>query len=188
MRSLGLLAMVLCAYGRAAEPVVVYIQFDDEPGTTVAGAARKELEAIVTAAGAGFEWHPLAESLGKEISPGAAVLTFRGRCDVRDLGRGTYSGSLGRSARVDGVILPFPTVDCDAVRRYVQRDLLMLGESQREAALGRALGRVAAHELYHVIGKTWGHAECGVGKATYTVRDLLGERFRLEICRSSPGN
>ena len=167
---------------------MVYVQFDQEPAAGVTGAARKELAAIATAASAGFEWYPLAESLGKEISPGAAVLTFRGRCDVRDLGRGTYSGSLGRSARVDGVILPFPTVDCDAVRRYVQRDLLMLGELEREAAFGRALGRVAAHELYHVMGKTWAHAECGVGKATYTVRELLGHRFRPEVCRSSPGN
>jgi hypothetical protein len=40
-------------------------------------------------------------------------------------------------------------------------------------ALGRALGRVAAHELYHVLGNTQSHGEAGLAKPSFGTVDLL---------------
>jgi hypothetical protein len=45
--------------------------------------------------------------------------------------------------------------------------------------MGRALGRVLAHELYHIFANTTRHAADGVGKPAYSVADLLSADFRF---------
>ncbi len=44
---------------------------------------------------------------------------------------------------------------------------------------GRAVGRVLAHELYHIFANTQHHGS-GVGKAAYTVDNLLGTVFQFD--------
>jgi hypothetical protein len=43
----------------------------------------------------------------------------------------------------------------------------------RQQALGLALGRVVAHELYHILGNTAAHAGEGLAKASEILRDLV---------------
>ena len=78
------------------------------------------------------------------------------------------------------MILPFSDVDCDRIRIFVQRDLLLLKAEEREEAFGRAVGRVLAHELYHIFAHTAHHGSDGVGKAAYTVQELLCDEFQFE--------
>ena len=51
----------------------------------------------------------------------------------------------------------------------------------RQAALGRALARVIAHEIYHIVGETTDHQYSGVAKASFSVRDLLTARFDFDM-------
>ncbi len=62
----------------------------------------------------------------------------------------------------------------------------MVPGNEREGAYGRALGRVLAHELYHIFGNTTHHASEGVAKESYTVQDLLTEEFQFEAKESPP--
>jgi hypothetical protein len=78
------------------------------------------------------------------------------------------------------VILPFSDVDCDRIRAFIRRGLLSLPEGDREAIFGRAMGRVLAHELYHVFAKTGRHGSRGIGKAAYSVQELLSPNFRFQ--------
>jgi hypothetical protein len=73
----------------------------------------------------------------------------------------------------DGEILPFSDINCDAIRSFLQRDLLRIPEVDREVAYGRAIARVLAHELYHIFARTTRHAVRDIGKSTFTVQDLL---------------
>ena len=57
----------------------------------------------------------------------------------------------------------------------------MLGPQVEPATFGRALARVAAHEIYHIVAQTTEHQERGVAKAAFSVRDLMSARFDLDI-------
>jgi hypothetical protein len=56
----------------------------------------------------------------------------------------------------------------------------MLGHSPDPQVLGRALARVIAHELYHIITGTTDHHATGVAKAAFSARDLTDARFEFD--------
>jgi hypothetical protein len=163
-------------------PIALYTHFDQEPPEGVVEALHDELESIMTPMGMTFEWRSLSGVRGDEQSVELAVLTFKGRCDVaaRSPHNPSNSGALGWTHVSDGAILPFSDIDCDRIRTFVQKDLLAVRGPDREGALGRALARVVAHELYHIFANTSRHGSCGVGKPGFSVRELLAEDFHFE--------
>jgi hypothetical protein len=163
-------------------PIALYTHFDHPAPQGVSEALQDELENIMQPIGMNFEWRSLHGVRGNEVSVELAVLTFKGHCDVAGLtGRSDPNpGALGWTHVSDGVILPFSDIDCDRIRSFVQRDLLSIRTPDREEAFGRALGRVLAHELYHIFANTSRHGSCGVGKSAYTVSELLAEEFQFE--------
>jgi hypothetical protein len=46
--------------------------------------------------------------------------------------------------------------------------------------LGRALGRVLAHEVYHILAKTTGHGRAGVAKSALSGRQLIADRIAFD--------
>src|ERR1035438_8030819 len=50
----------------------------------------------------------------------------------------------------------------------------------REEKYGRPLGRVLAHELYHIFADTMCHGSNGVAKKSYGGQDLLSNAFRFQ--------
>jgi hypothetical protein len=89
-------------------------------------------------------------------------------------------GALGWTHMSDGVILPFSDVDCGRIRSFIQKSIRKQDPLDREVILGRAIGRVLAHELYHVLANTEQHGTCGVGRAVYSVQELLSSDFQFE--------
>jgi hypothetical protein len=59
-------------------------------------------------------------------------------------------------------------------------ELARIEPAQRDFLYGRAMGRVLAHELYHVIANKREHAGSGVGKESFNAGDVLGEHFLFE--------
>ena len=113
------------------------------------------------------------------------MVTFKGRCDVASLvARGRFEGALGWTHVSDGQILPFTDVSCDRVREFLGAGLLALTGVEREEKYGRALGRVLAHELYHIFANTTRHGSLGVAKESYSVQDLLSDDFQFEAKES----
>ncbi len=163
-------------------PIALYTHFDHEIPEGVVEALHSEVESIMEPIGLNLEWRSLNGVRGNEVSVELAVLTFKGHCDVGGLvaRNDPNPGALGWTHVSDGVILPFSDMDCDRIRNFVQRELLSVRTPDREEAFGRALGRVVAHELYHIFANTSRHGSCGVGKSTYTVQELLAEDFQFE--------
>ena len=132
-----------------------------------------------------FQWQDLAASNGKQVSIELAVITFNGRCDVVGLlPHDDNPGALGWTNISDGVILPFANVDCSAVRSFIQKEILNARTEIRELTLGRALGRVLAHELYHIFADTTRHGADGVAREFYSVHDLLAPDFQFQAKES----
>lgn len=166
----------------AVAPVALYTHFEQEPPAGVVEALHDELESIMEPMGMTFEWRSLDGVRGNELSVELAVLTFKGRCDLSGLNPHNVSnpGALGWTHVSDGAILPFSDVDCDRIRTFVQKELLSVRAADREESYGRAIGRVVAHELYHVFANTAKHGSCGVGKSAYTVQELLSDDFQFQ--------
>jgi len=177
--------------GRVAHlaPVTLYTQFQNEPPAPVVQAIESELEAIMAPTGLHFSWHPLAEA-GSQVSSQLAIIHFKGECDAEGLkSEGGFPGPLGWTHISDGEILPFIDVNCDGLRIFVQRELIGAPAADREAMLGRAMARILAHELYHLLANTRTHAGGGIAKAAYNVQELLAPilHFGKKECDSLRG-
>ena len=167
--------------GTELAPITLYTQFAEQPPAAVRDAMQDEVRTIMAPMGLRFRWMDLAESNGKQVSIELAVIDFNGRCDVGGLtARDENPGALGWTHISDGVILPFANVDCAAVRSFIQRELRDTRLQTRAATFGRALGRVLAHELYHIFANTTRHGSDGVGREYYNVEDLLAAGFQFE--------
>jgi hypothetical protein len=114
-----------------------------------------------------------------------AVITFKGRCDAVGLStRSRFEGALGWTHVSDGQILPFTDISCDRIRQFTQPGLLAVRPDDRAAKFGRALGRVLAHELYHIFANTMRHGSLGVAKESYSMHDLLADDFQFQARES----
>ena len=164
----------------AMAPVALYTQFQQEPSPSTREALQSELETIMNPTGLHFEWRSLSDAQSA-VATELVVVTFRGRCDVEDLQPlSSISGALGWTHVSDGIVLPFSNVDCSAIRSFLQKELLNRPEDDRERIYGHALGRVLAHELYHVLAGTPNHGSCGIAKSGFTVAELVANEFVFE--------
>lgn len=80
---------------------------------------------------------------------------------------------LGASRVESGKVLPVTEVDCTQIRRFLDA----APARYRARSLGRALARVTAHELYHVLLQTTAHGRGGLSKATIGAVELGNRRF-----------
>lgn len=182
--SVGLLLAVLPAFGgqqgATLAPIALYTHFQQEPSASVLEAMRQELATLMAPTGLRFDWRALSTVSGNEVSVELAVITFKGRCDAQGLmSHSTHTGPLGWTHVSEGAILPFSDIDCDGVRLFLQAGLLSARPQDRDDLFGRAVGRVLAHELYHILANTPHHGVEGVGKAAYTVANLLADDFEF---------
>ena len=167
--------------GATFAPITLYAQFEDVPSKWVLQALQDEVASIMASSGLRFEWRNLAMAGGHEVSAELAVVTFTGRCDTASVTtHARAGGALGWTHVSDGQILPFTGVSCDRVREFLGPTLLQFAAEDQEEKYGRALGRVLAHELYHVFANTMLHGTSGVSKAIYGVQDLLSNVFRFQ--------
>jgi hypothetical protein len=145
-------------------------------------ALQEEVDVVMAPMGTEFEWRSLKSVSGGEVSAQLAVVKFLGRCDAAgaSIPRAMKPGALGWTHVSDGTILPFSDIDCDGIRQFLEIGLLSVNAKDRAEAYGRAIGRVLAHELYHIFANTAYHGSTGVGKAVYSVRDLLSPDFRFQ--------
>lgn len=183
--AMAVLPMYGAHRGTELPPIALYTQFDGLPSAVILETMQHEVESIMSPMDLRFSWKNLAESNGREASAELAVVDFSGRCDVNDLGlRGNNPGALGWTHISDGVILPFATIDCSAIRSFLQRELLFVPADSRELFFGRAVGRVLAHELYHIFANTTHHGSDGVARECYSVRDLMSPTFQFQARES----
>ncbi len=178
------LACSVLAYGEEIKPSVgVFMDFDAEPAGMAVDAMKREVDAIMRPAGLRVDWRNVGENRGTEAFSGLVVVKFKGKCQVQPW-RGESSEPeltnekvvLGTSLVSGGQVLPFSEVECDQVRKtlaYEERST----EVDRQCALGRAMGRVVAHELYHVLACTTKHAGNGLARATQTLRGMVNGKL-----------
>lgn len=140
-----------------------------------------ELEHTLRPAGLSLDWRRLDLSRPFAPVPALVVLTLLGSCRSYGFCGANALGPLGWTHSTDGVILPFCEVHCDRVR-HVLTPLLRHHRPERwDCLYGRALGRVAAHEIYHVLAGTARHAASGLAKPLVSPPELIRDAFPFAL-------
>lgn len=108
------------------------------------------------------------------------VVKLAGRCDMDGEPAFLVPGPLGWAHEVDGTMLPFSDLACDNIRGAVQSAMVGGNEIRGNVLLGRAMGRVLAHELYHIVADTSDHGRDGVAQAALSTRELTTGQLDLK--------
>ena len=143
---------------------------------------KRETARLVSPAEYSFAWLPKGQAALGDSFEQLVVVRFRGACRSRAENEpaSMEAGSLAATAVSGGQVLPFVEVDCDRTRRLISPAIAGLPGGARDVLFGRALGRVLAHELYHVLAQTTDHKEQGVSKPCSRLADLVSTRFRFD--------
>jgi mono/diheme cytochrome c family protein len=153
--------------------IAIYTQFQHEPSKAVLSAIQEEASALMAPAGLRLQWKNLP-STGSDVSSAIAVVTFQGHCTgANPLTQPEWGTRLGWSHVSDGKVLPFAEIDCDSILGFVHKQLLAWPARERDQVLGRAIGRVLAHEFDHIFAETRDHGARDMDQPEYTVEELV---------------
>jgi len=174
----ALTAAVASAAGNA-RPVGVYLSFESVPTAASIEVMKRAVESLLEPAGVNLAWRLTSENSGDESFAQLAVIRFRGTCRSSAPQPPSLFGSLGEvnelasTAASRGHVLPYTNVACDEIRKALAFVRQGAGIVERERALGLALGRVVAHELYHILANTGAHTSEGIAEAVQLLPDLV---------------
>jgi hypothetical protein len=167
------LCLSICAQAQT-RTLALYAEPPRDLDAQARSLMREELQRLLEPAGLEIVWKRLADRQAGETFDLVAVTSFAGSCSAGKPVIATQASvSLADTSISDGRILPFFRIDCPKI-------IGMLGSQTEPSFVGRALARVAAHEIYHIVAQTAEHQERGVAKASFSIRDLTTDRFDLD--------
>ncbi len=118
-------------------------------------------------------------ALGQEFVRPVQV-RMQGRCNMRGVAPETHvPGPFAWAHVSDGQVLPYIEVDCERIRGALFS--VMWGEDfqHRDFLFARAVARVLAHELHHVLDASPTHTHDGLARASLTASSLIRGEARL---------
>ncbi len=143
------------------------------------GAMGREAAHILKKSGVSLKWRV---GIPRQSVDGLLVVVkLVGRCDMDGPAAILMAGPLGWSHEANGVVLPFSDLACDNIRGQVQSALVAGNPLRGNVLLGRAMGRVLAHELYHIVADTAKHAGGGVAQSALSARELTSGQLELQL-------
>ena len=172
--------------GATDAALVVYLRTGGNQPAAPLAEMKREVASLMSQAGYHVEWRSLDAPRGEDSDASMlAVLELNGTCGLaagygaaeRPLAGNT---SLATTSITDKQVMPFSSLNCTALTRSVSATLGQDAGARRDFLYGRAMARVVAHELYHVLMRTAEHARGGVARSCFSTADLLTERFEFE--------
>lgn len=169
--SLLLAAGLFATASGASAPVALFYSFDSSPDEVAFAQVRSELSQILDGTGLALTWHAMGHNSSEEAGD-LYVVRFHGACfvpsrDRRGANLREDQRSLAATQISDGRVLPFADFWCDRVQRYIGSD----------ANMPRALARVVAHELFHMMTGSRTHAAKGIAAPEYTRDNLTSAKL-----------
>src|SRR6185295_12754987 len=148
----GILALPVCAQAQT-RTLAVYAEDIRRLDGTALNSLQVELQRVL--APAAIEMTMREGQLSGDEFQLLVVGSFDGNCSVDKLplahSISLRAGPLADTSISGGHVLPFFRVDCTRVLETLAPALRPLTVSMRKEFLGRALARVIAHEIYHIV-------------------------------------
>ena len=178
-----LAAQTQWAAGGISPRVGIFLDFEQSPSESSLQAMQREVAVVLGETGAKFSWHTLNMAPAGQTFDELAVLRFGGSCRAGTLTAaeaGSERVTLGSTEVASEGVTAYSRVECDKLQSSLAGMLATFCPTDRDGVFGRALGRVVAHELYHILGRTTEHTHGGVSKALQTPFDLVRQDFHLD--------
>jgi hypothetical protein len=174
------LGVVPIASALAADPdLQLYLKTGDIVAS-VRGEMKYQTEIIMQDAGFDVGWWDSREEL-RDTRAHLLVIEFRGSCAPASRKASGHTlqsfSNLASSAVTDGRVLPFIRIDCDELNNLLRSKFGSEPQLRQASLYARALARVLAHEIYHVIGQTTLHTRNGLTKSRVRAEELIDENF-----------
>jgi hypothetical protein len=140
---------------------------------------QKETAGIIGMSGIRLGWTTLDDASSGNFKD-LVVMSFLGSCIV-EAAPPLYDelGPYAFTRTANGAVQPFGQVDCDHVAGSVRTAMGPGDLSRADLLMGRALGRVVAHELVHMLTKSGQHAHEGVQKSALSGKQLISASLPL---------
>ena len=166
---------------RTSAPVTLLYRFDHFHSQIAFEEMQRELETVMKPLGYAPDWRGVGNATVKDSFENLVMVDFRGRClmEAADLPVQTNGAALAKTKVSDGTVLPFSEVECDQVRASLH-SVWGTRAQQSDLALGRALGKVLAHELYHVLLRTTAHSSDGIEKKSLSQAELVSDQLQFK--------
>jgi hypothetical protein len=183
--TLSLIIVASCAYPAAlvdtSQEVAVVVQADEAFSPQAWLAMEAESKRIARQAGIRVRFVERSQAASEEFTD-LVVFRMKGRCEMDSMPalldeRGPFAWAF----TADGNVLPFGEVKCDRVRESIKTALKPSDYKKADELFGRALGRVVAHELYHMLANTKKHGKSGVAKDALSAQQLVSEKLDFSM-------
>jgi hypothetical protein len=167
-----------------AQPTVltVILDFKGPHSSTSLKEMKRESGLILHSSGVQLDWKVLGEDPFASYSD-LVVMTFTGSCEFEPAApRYDELGPLGPLATTrttNGEVQPFGEVDCNRVVNSARSAMSPYDFARGDLLIGRAIGRVVAHELVHMLTKSGQHGTEGVERPALSGRQLISASLPL---------
>jgi hypothetical protein len=155
--------------------ITVLLDFEKPHSHVPLKAMQSELQSILSGAGVSLDLR-IKDELPPDPQFGdLLIFKMKGHCGTEQLPIGAIldeRGPLAWTYSSDGEMLSFGEVACDRVRISLQRLFGPGSADMHSAVYGRALARVVAHEMYHMLANSSVHTKDGVTKSSLSAREL----------------
>lgn len=162
--------------------LTIVLDFKGPHSPRSVAAMKQETQGILKDAGVRLDWKSREEAANASFDD-LVVVHFNGACELPPAPLYDELGPLASTYETDGQVQPFSDVSCDRVGAFVRSGLHGGDFKKGDFLLGKALGRVLAHELVHMLTGIKEHSHEGVFKPGLTVEQLVAGELPL-----SPGD
>ena len=167
---------VLSAFG---EGITIVLDFQGPRSEPSVAEMKREFAGIMKDTALRFDFRWRSQASGEALSD-LVLVRFTGKCVLDPVGY-LYDerGPMAFTYSTDGVVQPFSEVACDKVTSAVRSKMAGGDFANADILLGRALGRVLAHEVVHMLSKSGAHGRTGIAKTALSGTQLITPELRL---------
>ncbi len=178
--SIALLSLGLASFASALPlpKLTVLLSIDGKASPVALDEMKSELNFIMKDTGRELDIRMKSQTGVDENFDDIVVVRLKGTCKMeRLIPMMDEQGPYAFTHSTNGEILPFAEVECTRVANSVAGALFGGERKIADKLLGRALGRVLAHELYHILGKTHEHNEDGsLARERISAKQLISDK------------
>ena len=176
----------ICAFAWLAVPsafgevITIVLDFQGPRSEQSVAEMKREFTGIMKDTAVRFDFRSRSQA-SQEARSDLVMVRFKGKCVLDPVGY-LYDerGPMAFTYSTDGAVQPLSEVACDKVTSAVRSAMSGGDFANADLLLGRALGRVLAHEVVHMLSKSGAHGHTGVAKTALSGSQLIAPELRLE--------
>jgi hypothetical protein len=175
-------SLLFASQAGASTGITLLLQFENKHSDKSVEEMKRETIAIMKNAGLRLDFRSLKDFNPNEPVSDLVVVKFSGTCQMETMPMlFDERGPLAFTHSTNGEVLPFSVVACDRVRHSVESAMWGGDKAKADVLLGRALGRVLAHELVHIVAKSHKHGTKGIARTSLSGGQLIADRLELDL-------